>query len=124
MTGRLHIDRARLSTISREFLSVSIDNEQTIATIRDFHSESGYLLDPHPATGIKAAKSLSRGDFPVVCLATAHPAKFPDAVKHAIGHVPDRPANLKGLEQREKRSQVIAADTATVKSFLASNALS
>jgi len=59
----------------------------------------------------------------VVCLATAHPAKFGDAVKQAINSDPDMPASLAGIERREKRCEVIDADTATVKSYLAAHSL-
>ena len=114
----------QMASISEEFVSASVDNEETINTIRAFYNETGYVLDPHTATGIKAGKTLGAGDYPVICLATAHPAKFPDAVNKATGKDPERPMSLNGLENREKRCEIIAADTESVKSFLAKNALS
>ena len=122
-TGRLNFSAAELARVSNDFLAISVDSEQTLTTIRDFHAGTGYVLDPHTAVGVKAAKELTGGEVPVVCLATAHPAKFGDAVNRAIGCNPDMPPSLAGIEIREKRCEVIDADTETVKSYLAAHGL-
>jgi len=122
-TGRLEVSGEELARVQEEFASASIDNEQTIDTIRDFHRQSGYVLDPHTATGVCAARQLSAGDVPNICLATAHPAKFGAAVATAIGRDPDMPNFLQGIEQREQRCTRIAADTALIKQFVTDNAL-
>jgi len=122
-TGRLCFSSAELARVSNDFLAISVDSEQTLTTIRDFHAGTGYVLDPHTAVGVKAAKELTGGEVPVVCLATAHPAKFGDAVNRAIGCNPDMPPSLAGIENREKRCEVIDADTETVKSYLAAHGL-
>src|SRR5210317_1996898 len=122
-TGKLVFSEAQIAEINQVFTAASVDNEQTLDTIRKFHTATGYVLDPHTATGVKAGKDLAGGDYPVICLATAHPAKFPDAVHQAIGKHPERPASLDGLESREKRCETIEAKTDTVKSYLAQNAL-
>ncbi len=59
----------------------------------------------------------------MVCLATAHPAKFPEAVRQAIGRDPEIPPSLDGIENRERRSETIAAETAEIKAYLADHAL-
>ena len=118
-TGRLSFSKEMMTTVAGDFSSLSVTNEQTIATIRDFYAETGYVLDPHTAVGVRAAKQLTTDDSPVVCLATAHPAKFGDAVQAAIGKLPEAPASLKGIESREKRCEVIAADITAVKDFIA-----
>lgn len=122
-TGQLSFSAEQMIEINEIFLASAVDNEQTLATIRDFHAATGYVLDPHTATGVKAGKELSSGDYPVICLATAHPAKFPDAVNQAIGKDPERPASLNGLEQREKRCELIEAETGKIKAYLVENAL-
>jgi len=122
-TGRLAFNAEQRARINEEFVAASVDNDQTLATIRDFHATTGYVLDPHTATGVRAGKELNSGDSPVICLATAHPAKFPEAVKQAIGREPERPASLDGLESRPRRCETIAARTDVVKSYLADNAL-
>ena len=123
-TGKLAFTDEQISDIGEIFIATSVDNEQTLKTIREFHLATGYILDPHTATGVKAGKDLSAGNCPVICLATAHPAKFPDAVNQAIGRDPERPSSLDGLEDRERRSEIIDATTDTVKKYLAENALS
>jgi threonine synthase len=122
-TGQISFTDEQIADISKVFISTSVDNEQTLATIRDFHAVTGYILDPHTATGVKAGKNLSGGEYPVICLATAHPAKFPDAVNQAIGKDPERPVNLNGLEEREQRCEVIEARTEKIKAYLSENAL-
>jgi len=122
-TGKLSFTTEQIAEINEIFISASVDNEQTLETIKNFHEATGYVLDPHTATGVKAGKDFSGGEYPVICLATAHPAKFPDAVHQAIGKDPERPASLDGLESREKRCESIEAKTDTIKSYLAQNAL-
>jgi threonine synthase len=122
-SGRLSFDAAKQARVAEDFLALTVDREQTIATIRDFHAATGYTLDPHTAVGVKAAKELAGGEVPVVCFATAHPAKFGEAVRQATGKDPERPAALVGIEQREKRCEVIAADTMAVKTYVEKHAL-
>ena len=123
-TGQLSFTAEQIAKVNETFLSAAVDNEQTLATIRDFYAATGYVLDPHTATGVKAGQDLPGGDYPVVCLATAHPAKFPDAVNQAIGRDPERPSSLDGLENRQKRCEIIDAETEVVKAYLSENALS
>ncbi len=122
-TGRLIFDTAQRARVAEDFLALTVDTDQTLAAIRDFHVATGYTLDPHTAVGVKAARDLAGGEVPVVCLATAHPAKFGEAVRHATGKDPERPASLIGIEQREKRCEVIAADTMAVKTYVEKHAL-
>lgn len=122
-TGKLAFTAEQLAEVSTTFLSSAVNNEETLSTIRDFYAATGYTLDPHSATGVKAGKELSGGEYPVICLATAHPAKFPDAVNQATGKDPERPSSLDGLEQRERRCETIAAETEKIKKYLAENAL-
>lgn len=72
------------------FYTASANEEQTLDTIHELHNETGYVADPHTAAGVFAAKQFraEHGDdgVPMVCLATAHPAKFPEAIARATGH--------------------------------------
>lgn len=117
-TGKLSVNPAELARVQKDFRSLSIDDRQTVETIRDFHRTTGYTLDPHTATGVRAALDLKVGETPTVCLATAHPAKFGDAVIAATGREPNLPASLKDIEQREKRCVQLPAQTATIKDYL------
>jgi len=121
--GKLEFSPEEQSRVREDFLAESVDNDQTLAAIRDFHAATGYVLDPHTATGVKAGRDLAGGECPVVCLATAHPAKFGDAVVKATGRDPNRPLSLEGIEQKEKRCQVVDADINVIKDYIASHAL-
>jgi threonine synthase len=122
-TGRLAFSYAQSERIAQDFLGATVDRHQTLATIRDFHRATGYILDPHTAVGVRAGKDLTGGEVPLVCLCTAHPAKFPEAVRQATGGDPELPPSLVGIEEREKRCEVIEADTQQIKAYVAARAL-
>jgi threonine synthase len=122
-SGRLEFSRDEKERVGSDFTAMTVDRQKTLAMIRDFHEKTGYILDPHTAVGVRAGRDLTGGEYPLVCLATAHPAKFPDAVRQAIGRDPERPASLQGIEERERRCEIIDADTEAVKAFLEKNAL-
>ena len=104
---------------SRDFLAEAVDDTGTIAEIAATAESAGYLADPHTAVGLAAARRLGLGrDRPVVCLATAHPAKFPDAVERATGERPALPARLADLLDRRERYDVLAADVDVVRDHL------
>jgi threonine synthase len=97
------------------FDAASIDDDATLAVIREVHDTYGVLVDPHTAVGIGAARATRRDPaVPMVCLATAHPAKFPDAVEQATGVRPPLPARLADLHERPERFEVLPAALATV----------
>lgn len=122
-TGNLGFNEEELKRVSRDFLAGAATREETIDTIRSFHRATGYVLDPHTAVGVKVGKELTGGEAPLICLATAHPAKFGDAVKEAIGHDPELPPAFRDIDKKEKRCEIIAAETDTVKEYLAGKAL-
>ncbi|MEJ2200837.1 MAG: threonine synthase [Desulfuromonadaceae bacterium] len=122
-TGKLSFDASELNQVANDFLGFTVDDRMTLETIRSFHEKNGYLLDPHTAVGVRAAREVSRDDTPVVCLATAHPAKFGEAVRQAIGSDPPLPPSLVDIHRKEKRCRVVPAETEVVKSFIAEHAL-
>ena len=120
-TGRMDLS-SFTEQAGRDFASRSVSEEETIATIRQVHEEHGYLLDPHTAVGVRAALELKE-ERPVVCLATAHPAKFGEAVQKAVGKEPELPPALARLTELESRCEVMDADAALIRSYLQDNAL-
>jgi threonine synthase len=105
------------------FTAASLDDEATLAEIRSLHERTGYVADPHTAVGIGAGRlARRRPDLPLVCLATAHPAKFPDAVERAIGVRPPLPDHLADLLDRPERYDVLPADLAAVASYVTDRA--
>ena len=94
-----------------------VSDQETIETIQLVHDESGVVLDPHTAVGVSAARR--RPDsMPRLVMATAHPAKFPDAVEQATGDRPALPEHLSDLFSREERFDVLPNDQATVQAYV------
>lgn len=101
------------------FDSCRVDDDTTCETISGVYAEYGYLLDPHTATGIKAARvCCANNPAPVVCLATAHPAKFADAITRAGLETPALPPHLSDLMKREERTTVLPATLDAVTGFI------
>ncbi len=120
--GRLDIEPdQRAQFISGTFRAAAFDDATTIAEIRRVHAQTGYVLDPHSATGSAAARLLAgrdHADTPIITLATAHPAKFPDAVERAVGFRPALPAHLADLFERTERTQTVANDLVAVQALV------
>ncbi|GBG14967.1 threonine synthase [Novimethylophilus kurashikiensis] len=101
------------------FVSGASNHEMRMKMIRWVHDEYGVTIDTHTADGLKVGlECRERGDNLVV-LETALPAKFEDAIQEALGHTPERPADLVGLEDLPQRFEVMAADANAIKSFIA-----
>ena len=122
-SGNLSFDANLLGVIQRDFASKSVSESETLDTIKEFYEKHKYLLDPHTAVGVNAAQECSDKGIPVVCLATAHPAKFGAAVTKAIGKSPDLPPALKDLAERESRCEVLDPDVKVVQDYIAGHAL-
>ena len=109
--GRLSVERSRWHRIRELFAGFRLDDAGTRAEIARLYAETGELVDPHSAIGIAAARAGTEGlACPVVCLATAHPAKFPDAVEKATGRRPALPGRLADLYDRPERVERLAND--------------
>ena len=89
-----------------------------LATIRDSYQRLGQMVDTHTADGIKVARE-HLGTEPMVVLETALPIKFAATIEEALGRQPERPAQFNGIEALPKRVQVLPADVALVKTYIA-----
>ena len=117
-TGRLAVeDDQRAEFIAGSFRAARCDDAATVAEIGRVHRATGLLLDPHTATATAAANALA-GERPIVTLATAHPAKFPDAVERATGVRPVLPPHLADLHARPERTETLPNDLAAVQRFV------
>ena len=115
-SGNLRIGQKKLTELQALWTSARIDDEKTLSTISDIYNLTGDLVDPHTAVGIAAAKERRKCvDSPIVCLATAHPGKFPEAVLEATGVSPDLPLHLSDLHSRKEHYSVLPNDLNTVK---------
>jgi threonine synthase len=118
--GVVRLDGARLTVLHEAWAARRVDDVRTTAIISDVHARTGEIVDPHTAVGLGAALDCRRPGVPMVCLATAHPAKFPDAVAAAIGVRPPLPAHLADLLERPERCESLPNDLATVQSYVRS----
>jgi len=123
VTGRMEFSPEERQRVREEFLSVTVNQEETLATIADFHRTTGYILDPHTAVGVKGALSGLTGNATLVCLATAHPAKFGEAVTKAIGTEPPLPPSLAGIDNLPSRCDILDADVETIRKYVEEKAL-
>jgi threonine synthase len=121
--GVMPFSPGEVSALQATFLTRSVDRQATLATIARYASEYDYLLDPHTAVGIAAAEACRPAGKTAICLSTAHPAKFGDAVKEATGHEVPLPGSLAKLQTLPTRCEILPADLQTVRSFITNNAI-
>jgi threonine synthase len=106
------------------FESRRIDDDAMAMALRWACAEAGELVDPHTAIGLAAARDVDLpADMAVVTLATAHPAKFRDAVERAAGVRPTLPARAQGLFDREERYATLPAELAAIEAYVAERAV-
>lgn len=115
-TGVLELEPRVHETVRASFTAQRVDDGETLSAIREVYEETGRLIDPHTAVGAAAARraGLPEGP-PVVILSTAHPAKFPEAVRRAAGVAPETPARLARLASRPERFELLPAKPAIVR---------
>jgi threonine synthase len=120
VTGSLMVEPDQLAAVTAVFDAARFDDEATLGIIADTYATTGVLIDPHTAVGVGAARACpSERGVPMVTLATAHPAKFPDAVERATGVRPPLPAHLADLLDRPERTATLPNDLAKVEAFVA-----
>lgn len=122
-SGEMTLSETALTRARELFTSYRVDDDTTISVISKVFDHCEYLLDPHTAIGVEAARQTRRRqDIPMVCLATAHPAKFPEAVcKAGQAADPELPHHMADLFEREERYTVLPQDLAKVQQFIAEN---
>lgn len=119
VTGNLDLDDDRWERTKELFASHSLDDEETLAAIGAIYDSTGELVDPHTAVGIVAGwTQRTNTATPLVCMSTAHPAKFPDAVEKATGKKPDLPEHLADLFDREERYDVMENSIDAIENFV------
>jgi threonine synthase len=107
------------------FSAHKVDDTLTMQTIADTYARSGILIDPHTAVAVSAARAeldALPGRAPMVALATAHPAKFPEAVERATGIRPTQPPELAELSEKRERVTILPNNFGTVKRFIRARA--
>ena len=118
-TGTLKVGANALAGVRALFNAGRLDDAGTLAAIADCRRRYGETIDPHTAVGYALAQQHRRDSaIPMVVLATAHPAKFPDAVEKATGQRPKLPARLGDLLERAERVDGLPNDVEALKAMI------
>lgn len=116
-TGSLTIDPPVLAEIQKTFVGGRVHEIETVATMKMVNRELGVTIDPHTAVGFTATRVAAETDN-VVTLATAHPSKFPEAVKMATGTAPELPEALRWILTAPERCDTLPGDLALLRQYI------
>jgi threonine synthase len=117
--GRFALEHEELRQLRELFDAGRTTEDETIAEIRRLDLEVGYLADPHTAVGTAVARRVARdASVPMITLATAHPAKFPDAIRRAVGHPPATPDTIAQQAELPERINRVPGDAAAIAAFI------
>jgi threonine synthase len=118
--GTLSIEAdQRTEFVDGVFVAARLDDDETLDVIRRWYGSTGMLIDPHTAVAVGAVERVRSSIVgPIVTLATAHPAKFPDAVEQATGIRPQLPAHLSDLMERPEHVSKLPNDLVAIEKFI------
>lgn len=120
-TGQFTVEGEQMIAAREKFHSSRAEDFETLDMMQKCSVFDDYVLDPHTAVGLMGARMLSEdteGNGSIVLLATAHPAKFPDAVRQGLALTPKLPSHLSGLMEREEHFSVLGNDLGAVEDFI------
>jgi len=117
-SGAFTLDEETLTNIVKSFAVGTSSEKETALAIKSTYEQSGYLLDPHSAVGVHVARQKMGANCPMITLATAHPAKFPDAVKAASSFFPSLPPMLSDIHDRSEKCERLANDPQIIQEYI------
>ncbi|RJL07911.1 threonine synthase [Paracoccus siganidrum] len=117
-SGGFAISQGALEALRAQYASGRVSEEETLQMIRTIREETGEVLCPHSAVGVAVARRHLEAGVPMVTLATAHPAKFPDAVESAVGIRPALPPHMAQLFDLPERVSRVENDVTALKSLI------
>ena len=119
-TGSFSVDEAVMANMTRHMSAFRCSDDTTLEVMRDCYKATGQVIDPHTAVGLHAAMHAMANDpeVPMVSLACAHPAKFPDAVRRAIGRDPEMPERLAAVMDQEEHFDILPNDLDRVRAYV------
>lgn len=120
-TGKMDLSACQ-DQVRRDFAAKAVTEAEVSETIASFYKEHNYVLDPHTAVGVNCGLAFQRQGVPMVCLATAHPAKFNQAVHDALGKEVEVPEPLRGIMEKESRCEIMDSDRNLIQDFLKAHA--
>ena len=124
--NRFNVDKSMLERFNDEFVSFKVSDIEIIDEIKNTYHKSNYLLDPHSAVGVRAAKTaVSEGrvgdKIPLISLACAHPAKFPKVTEKSLNFSPKNPHALEAILDKAEKFMILNHDINKIKYYIKSN---
>ena len=116
-SNQFEIDQKSLDKIKIDFISESLNEEETLKTIEDIYNKNNVVLDPHTAVGVGASKKLNMSEN-CIMLSTAHPCKFPDAIKKAIGKNENLPEEFRYILDEKENFEVLDNEVEKIKQYI------
>ncbi|WGW03499.1 threonine synthase [Tropicibacter oceani] len=116
--GGFHVSQGALEALREHFDSGRVSEDETLQTIALAQKTMGELLCPHSAIGVRVGEAMRDPATPMITLATAHPAKFPDAVEKASGIRPPLPSRMADLYERPERVTRVANDLTALETLI------
>ncbi len=117
-TGELSIEPGSNGVVDVQLTGGTGTREASLGAIKRYHERYGYLLDPHTAVGVAVAEEKGLSGDPVICLATAHPAKFPEAIREATGQDLAHHPSIDALSDLPTRCEVLPNDLEPIRQFI------
>ena len=119
LTGQFKVDDDRLEAARSHFVAGRVNDVETCETIADHYAATGDIIDPHSAVALTAANRLAhRDDTPMVVVATAHPAKFPETIERTLGVQVPMPQQLRDIAELPERYRRISNDPDELKTLM------
>lgn len=117
-SGRITVDCRKDEGVDELFSAGSGDTVSTLSTIREYYEKYGYILDPHTAVGVLVGEKFIENNVPMICLATAHPAKFGGAIADALGENMAHHPLIDGLEGLPSRCRILPASADVIRDYI------
>ena len=121
--GNFQISQDQLSKINNLFSAFKISDFDTLNIIKKIYIDHKYMLDPHSAIGYGAVQKaieqkIISNDCPIISLACAHPAKFPQVIKKSIGIIPEFPLHLDKIMSRKENFKIIDPNLKDIQEYI------
>ncbi len=115
--GSFKLNKEQIKTIKKDFFANKVTDKETLKIIKIFFEKYNFLIDPHTATAVGAAKNV-KGDFEILILGTAHPYKFLETIKMATNEEVKMPKQMRGILDKKEKYDILENNTSDVKNYI------
>ena len=115
--GSFKLEKEQIKIIKKDFFANKVTDKETLKIIKTFFEKYNFLIDPHTATAVGAAKNV-KGDFEILILGTAHPYKFLETIKMATNEEVKMPKQMRGILDKKEKYDILENNTSDVKNYI------